>query len=209
MLSSPGLPAGRPGRQDNPTAPLPAVSPAGLFPGAPLTHDDALIRAIARRIDAKLIFEFASSGRAHAKRLALELGDEAHIIVWGPDTPDAKMDKRDLARMLKPEAVARAKTIKHVDRLYGGDARLEFAPWLGECDLVLVDAARAREDVKCDSMTALQLVKPGGTIVWSGYGSEPAATRCLDDLHRTDERLRGLRHIAGTSLCIWQRDVAV
>jgi hypothetical protein len=206
MLSSPGLPAGRPGRQDNPTAPLSAVSPAGLFPGAPSANDDALIRAIARRIDAKLIFEFAPSGPARAKHLALELGDETHIIVWRPDAPDAKMDKGELARLLKPEAVARAETIKHVGRRYGEDAHLEFVPWLGECDLVLVDAARAHEDVKCDSLTALQLVKPGGTIVWCGYGSEPGAMRCLDELHRTDERLRGLRHIAGTSLCIWARE---
>lgn len=168
--------------------------------------EQSLILALAYRLDAKCIFEFGPLATSRSAKLAPELGDEASTIVTNQSKSGEMASSRlHLAAILKPEAIARAEVIRHVDALHGPDARLAYAMYINECDLVIVEATHDYEYVRCDSLTALQLAKPGGVILWTDYGVAAGVTRCLNELYQTLPCLRTLRHISGTSLCIWRR----
>ena len=57
-----------------------------------------------------------------------------------------------------------------ITQLYGDSATFDFSPYRGEIDLVFVDASHAYEYALADSRTALELVRPGGFILWHDYG---------------------------------------
>jgi len=122
----------------------------------------ALILAIAAHSEAEIVFEFGLRGGRHGLDICEHMGDGT-IAIMHDTSPSAErrpMQGRDIAPTLTPEAVAKTAVLTHVDWLHGKHARLEYAPWLGACDLVLVDASQAYDYVKCDSLTALHLTKP-------------------------------------------------
>jgi hypothetical protein len=167
--------------------------------------ENALVLAIAAHTEAEFIFEFGPHDRNHAVGISNHMGDGTMAITH--DTcPSAANDMqgRGFAHLLKPDVIAKADVLTHVDRLHGKDARLEYAPWLGACDLVLVDASSAYDYVKCDSLTAFHLVKPRGVVLWNNYDSAPGVTHCLNELHRGYRCFRNLRRIADTHLCYWR-----
>jgi hypothetical protein len=176
----------------------------GLRDGQVLS-EAALILAIADRLEAKFIFEFGPGTSPRAASLAEELDGEA-IVTDQTATGHPDGDRARAARMLSPEAIARTEVLRHVDTYHGPGARLAYAAWINTCDLVIVDAARDQDLVRCDSLTAIQLAKSGGVILWCHYGSVPGVTACLNNLQQSIQSLRSMRHIAGTNLCIWRRD---
>ena len=201
----PGTPSASAGGH---TAPIPEAAAADI-PGLEAllsgSRDEAaLLLAIARSLDAQCIFEFGPHETARSAALTRELGDGAHAVVTGRGVPSPAQTAEDYARMLKPEAIARAKTVKHADAFYGEGAHLAYAPWIGACDLVIVNASGDAAHTKCDSLTALHLVRPDGIVLWCDYGRVPAMTECLDELYGRVERLRSLRRLPGTSLCLWR-----
>lgn len=96
-----------------------------------------------------------------------------------------------------PEYRAYAGRIK---QLLGDSASFDFSDYLGTCGLVFVDGSHAYEYAWKDSITALELVTPGGVIVWHDYGVWEGVTRALEQLET--ERGLGLLHIKGTSLVV-------
>lgn len=66
-------------------------------------------------------------------------------------------------------------------------------------DFIFIDAGHRYCDVKHDTENALQLIRPGGVIVWHDYGLwlELDVVRYLNKLNRS---LPGLKRIKGTSL---------
>jgi Methyltransferase domain len=91
---------------------------------------------------------------------------------------------------------------RRITQLLGDSATFDWAPYAGRAGLVFVDGSHAYEYVRKDSETAMQLVVPGGSVLWHDYGRWEGVTRALDELE-TERRL-GLRHIAGTSLVTWR-----
>ncbi len=169
-------------------------------------HEQALILAIASRIDARLIFEFGPQKTNRSSQIARELEDGTLAIITDQSASGAMTGQESRAAgLLTPEAVERTETIRHVDAFRGRNARLEYAPWIGACDLVIVNASHEYDFVKCDSLTALRLVKPGGIVLWSDYGAAPSLTHCVNTLSRTVRSLASLRRITGTNLCFWRR----
>src|SRR5204863_237070 len=56
-----------------------------------------------------------------------------------------------------------------VEQLFGDSKTLDITPWAGTCDLVFVDGSHAYSYVVSDSEKALQLVRPGGLVLWHDY----------------------------------------
>lgn len=166
-----------------------------------------LFLAVASHIDAEFVFAFGPYDGNHAVSISEHMVDRTIAIVH--DTSPAGAAERQLRgqhilHTLKPEAVAKTDVLTHVDRLHGKDARFEYAPWLGACDLVLVDASSAYDYVKCDSLTAYHLSKPGGVVLWNNYDRARGVTRCLNELQRSYRCFRNLRRIADTHICYWR-----
>jgi predicted O-methyltransferase YrrM len=92
-----------------------------------------------------------------------------------------------------------------IEQLYGDSKHLDETPWLGWADLVFVDGSHARSYVESDSQKAMRIVRPGGLVLWHDYAGSrhaPGVFRALNELHGR----AALRHIAGTTLVVWQRD---
>jgi len=177
---------------------------SGNSPDGAAQREQRLMQAIAGQTGAQLLFEFGPG--THAAALMAGLDDQAHMVVTGqPQSGRMAIDRARCARLLTAQAIASTEVIRHVDGYHGRDTRLAFAPYIGECDLAVIGATHDSASVHCDSLTALHLVKPGGIVLWCDYGSAAGVTRCLNELYQTVPRLRTLRHIRQTNLCLWRR----
>jgi hypothetical protein len=84
-----------------------------------------------------------------------------------------------------------------VVQLYGDSKQFDASPYTASFDVVFVDGSHAYSYVVSDSAKALQMVRPGGLVLWHDYSPEcPGVFRALNDL---TSRL-SLFHIRGTTL---------
>lgn len=86
-------------------------------------------------------------------------------------------------------------------QLYGDSATFDFSSRFGRAGLVFVDGSHAYEYAMKDTDTALQLIVPGGIVLWHDYGIWEGVTRALEEIEAA--RGLGLRHIRGTSLVFY------
>ncbi len=91
-----------------------------------------------------------------------------------------------------------------------GDSRsFDFTPYAKGVDLVFIDADHTYDFVLHDTTRALEMVRPGGILVWDDYiytAEHPECSgvaRCLNELA---ERFP-CRHIAGTRLAVCRMPV--
>src|SRR4051812_315232 len=89
----------------------------------------------------------------------LDLGTEASSL--GVQKGDEPIDYGEVGQLYRESPHA-----GHVTQHLGDSATFDFVPFFGRMDLVLVDGAHTFEYVGKDSRTALNLVRPGGVIVW-------------------------------------------
>lgn len=89
-----------------------------------------------------------------------------------------------------------------IEQLYGDSTEIDYRPWRGKCGLVFVDGDHSYEGAKADSQSALDLVAPGGMILWHDYGIWEGVNRALDELNR--ERQLNLKHLRGTTLVFYR-----
>lgn len=86
-----------------------------------------------------------------------------------------------------------------ITQLFGDSKAFDAAPHAGGFDVIFIDGSHASSYVHSDTERALQMVKPGGVILWHDYAgpdSSPDVYRALNELA---PRL-SLRHIKGTTL---------
>jgi predicted O-methyltransferase YrrM len=91
-----------------------------------------------------------------------------------------------------------------VEQLFADSKALDTTRWAGRCDLVFVDGSHAYSYVMSDSAKALELVSPGGLVLWHDYAGplhSPGVYRALNELAT---RLPIVR-IAGTSLAAYRK----
>ena len=91
-----------------------------------------------------------------------------------------------------------------VEQLFGDSKTLDVRPWAGRCDVVFVDGSHAYSYVMSDSAKALELVRPGGLVLWHDYAGprhSPGVYRAVNELAT---RLPLVR-IAGTALAAYRR----
>ena len=72
-----------------------------------------------------------------------------------------------------------------IEQLFGDSKSLSVARWAGSCDLVFVDGSHAYSYVVSDSEKALELVRPGGLVLWHDYagpGHSRGVYRALNEL---------------------------
>lgn len=93
-----------------------------------------------------------------------------------------------------------------IQQLYGDSKELDVRPWAGRCDLVFVDGSHAYSYVASDSDKALELVRPGGLVVWHDYAGQRHSPGVYRRLNELAKRLPLVR-IAGTKLVAWRRPV--
>ena len=94
-------------------------------------------------------------------------------------------------------------TIGRIHQLYGDSATFDYRPYHNSCSLVFVDGSHAYDYAMSDTRAAMELVAPGGVIIWHDYGIWEGVNRALEELEA--EQNLGLKNIRGTSLVYWRR----
>ncbi len=95
---------------------------------------------------------------------------------------------------------------KKIVQLTGDSTEYDFSWLRGRCSLVFVDGSHAYDLVKSDTSAALEMVAPGGIVLWHDYGVWKGVTAALDEIR--EEQPVDLRSIRGTSLVAWRKPAA-
>jgi predicted O-methyltransferase YrrM len=74
---------------------------------------------------------------------------------------------------------------RQVTQHFADSARFDYSPYAGKIDLAFIDGAHTFDYVRSDSRHALEMVRPGGVVVWDDctYAS-PGVARALLSLRR-------------------------
>lgn len=173
-----------------------------------------ILAVLAKR--ARCLFEFGTCTGRTAYLWARNSPPDARVITLtlAPEErdhyrQDANDDATDTEAALSESAYTSfiysgTPAAAKVDQLFGDSKALDVSRWAGQCDLVFVDGSHAYSYVKSDSEKALQLVRPGGLVLWHDYAGpshSPGVYRALNELAR---RLP-LARIAGTMLVAYRQ----
>jgi predicted O-methyltransferase YrrM len=93
-----------------------------------------------------------------------------------------------------------------VEQLFADSKALDVSQWAGRCDLVFVDGSHAHSYVVSDSAKALELVAPGGVVLWHDYAGPRHAPGVYRALNELATRLPLVR-LEGTTLVAYRRPV--
>lgn len=173
-----------------------------------------VLAVLARR--ARLMFEFgtctgktaylwARNSPPEAKVVTLTLAPENVSSYQREATDDAVDVKFALRESTHTDFLYSGSSVANkVEQLFGDSKTFDASPWAGRCDLVFVDGSHAHSYVVSDSEKALQLVAPGGLVLWHDYAGPrhaPGVYRALNELSRRIPLVR----IEGTTLVAYRR----
>lgn len=91
-----------------------------------------------------------------------------------------------------------------ITQLFGDSKQLDVTPYRDWADLIFVDGSHARSYVESDTDKALQMVRPGGLILWHDYAGRRHAPGVFDTLNARSRTLP-LRHVRGTTFVAYRR----
>ncbi|RZI45313.1 O-methyltransferase [Candidatus Finniella inopinata] len=90
-----------------------------------------------------------------------------------------------------------------VEQRFIDSKKFDERPYLKKFDLIFIDGSHAESYVENDSKKALQMVKPGGVILWHDYRGPDRAPGVYNTLNKLSKTMN-LVHIAGTSLVAYR-----
>lgn len=177
-----------------------------------------VLAVLARR--ARLMFEFGTCTGKTAYLWARNSPPDARVVTLtlapadiASYTRDETDDASDVAFALKESThtdflYTTSPVADKVEQLFGDSKSFDVAPWAGRCDLVFVDGSHAYSYVVSDSDKALELVAPGGLVLWHDYAGPrhaPGVYRALNELSRRVPLVR----LEGTTLVAYRRPPAL
>lgn len=179
-------------------------------------YELAVINALVATRSVKNALEIGTFDGRTTLNLAAHQPADGHVFTL--DLPPEQVNQTNLgiARgdekfIVKKESGARYKgrpEAARITQLYGDSASFDFTPYAGQMDLVFIDGAHSYDYVFSDTRQALALLRSGrGLLLWHDYGSPhwKDLTRALNELYAKEPALRTMRHIAGTTLVMWER----
>lgn len=186
------------------TAPVSLLDWRQSYGGILLEEMVALLR-VARVINPSLIFEIGTFQGETTLQLAVNCQAQVHTL----DLPPAGHPQHGAELPNDPELdvypevpgqrFAEYSGASRIVQHYGDSRAFDYAPFARRAQLVFVDGCHHEEFAASDSEKALDMVAPGGAVLWHDYADyAPGVVRALDALSRRVP----LRHIAGTSLVL-------
>jgi predicted O-methyltransferase YrrM len=173
-----------------------------------------ILAVLAKR--ARRMFEFGTCTGKTAYLWARNSPPEARVVTvtLAPDhlgdyTREAADDPADVEFALKESShteflYSDSPVASKVEQLFADSKALDVSPWAGSCDLVFVDGSHAYSYVVSDSAKALELVAPGGLVLWHDYAGPRHAAGVYRALNELAERLPLVR-LEGTTLVAYRR----
>lgn len=165
---------------------------------------------------ARRMFEFGTCTGKTAYLWARNSPPEARVVTvtLAPDhlsdyTREATDDPADVQFALRESShtdflYSDSPVASKVEQLFADSKALDVSPWAGSCDLVFVDGSHAYSYVVSDSAKALELVAPGGLVLWHDYAGPRHAAGVYRALNELAARLPLVR-LEGTTLVAYRR----
>jgi len=187
-----------------------AFLPSWRVPGAIGDFEAWVLCLLAR--EARLIFEFGT-GSGRTSYLLARNAPEARVatltIAAGTLLGGAPDDAPEALAAGAAESLGAfyyegTEAAARIEQLIGDSMSFDETPFAGRCDLVFVDGGHARSHVENDTAKALRMVRPGGWVAWHDYRGPERAQGVFTVLNAL-ARMDALRHVADTSLVVWQR----
>ena len=170
----------------------------------------ALLASLVKIAGARAVFEFGTFDGRTAVNLAANCALGGTVFTLDLPSEQANvtrlpLDDRDKVYIDKPAPGARYKGTPFetsIVQLHGDSAAFDFSRFHNATDFVFIDASHKYEYVLNDTRIALRLLRDGrGTIAWHDYTQWwDGVVRALEELHATEPKLAGMRHIEGTDL---------
>ncbi len=179
------------------------------------TDAEAWILAVLAK-QAQCLFEFGTCTGKTAYLWARNAPAGARIvtITLAPDNLNAHQvdtadDPRDVEFALRESShtsflYTGSDVAYKVQQLYGDSKALDVSPWAGSCDVVFIDGSHAYSYVMSDSAKALDLVRPGGVVLWHDYAGPGHSKGVYRAVNEIAKRLPLVR-ISGTALAAYRR----
>lgn len=176
-----------------------------------------ILAVLARR--AQRLFEFGTCTGKTAYLWARNSPPAARVITvtLAPDhigdyRKEDTDDQQDVHFALRESShtdflYSRSPVESKVEQLFGDSKTLDVSPWRDGCDLVFVDGSHAYSYVVSDSAKALELVAPGGLVLWHDYAGPRHAPGVYRALNELADRLPLVR-LEGTTLVAYRRPAA-
>jgi predicted O-methyltransferase YrrM len=156
----------------------------------------------------KTAYLWARNAPADAKVFTLTLAPEERSEYHTESTDDERDVEFALKESNYTSFLYSGTDVGHkVEQLFGDSKALDVSPWASSCDLIFVDGSHAYSYVVSDSEKALQLVRPGGLVLWHDYAGPRHAAGVYRALNELNERLPLVR-MAGTTLVAYRKPVA-
>jgi hypothetical protein len=181
-------------------------------PGGTSDTEAWILAALAR--DARRLFEFGTCTGKTAYLWARNMATDGKVTTLTLPPDGLEVYRSAPGDAPAAEAYARAESRfrrflysgteveGRIEQLYGDSKALDQTPFARACDLVFVDGSHAFSYVVSDSAKALDMVRPGGLVLWHDYSPEsPGVFRALNELGRRIP----LRHIQGTTLVAYRQ----
>lgn len=92
---------------------------------------------------------------------------------------------------------------ERITQLYGDSKDFDHRPYKAKMDLVFVDGSHARSYVESDSEKALEMVRPGGIVIWHDYIGPRRAKDVFFVLNNLSKKIN-LVWIANTSFVAYR-----
>ena len=155
----------------------------------------------------KTAYLWARNAPASARIITLTLPPEGKTEYRAGSDDDAAerevaLSESGFATFLYTGTAAETK----IEQLYGDSKTIDTTRWAGSCDLVFVDGSHAYSYVVSDSAKALELVRPGGLVLWHDYAGANHSAGVYRALNELAARLPLVR-IDHTKLVAYRRPI--
>lgn len=148
------------------------ILPFAFLDGGSLPTDLALLRILAKKLNAQTYFEIGTWRGESASNVASII---PHCFTLNLSTE--QMRTRNWAEEYIQLHEHYSKAHKNITHLHGDSREYDFTEYHGKMDLVFVDGDHHYLSVVQDTHTAFKLIRPGGIIVWHDYGHSPESIR--------------------------------
>jgi predicted O-methyltransferase YrrM len=167
--------------------------------------EQVVLQAIIAGREIRSAFEIGTFNGGTTRLLAEALPPDGRVVTI--DLPAAEFDASQAPRAFNGDDVGRAyresSAATKITQLRADSLTFDASPYCAGFDLVLVDGGHEHEHGVSDTQTALELVAPGGLVVWDDF--TPYWHGLVRGICQA-MRGRALWRIAGTALGVYVHD---
>lgn len=185
--------------------------PSCAFGNVSLTELAVLSRLVEKFQPCKL-FEFGTFDGRSTLNLISHAAKSAHIYTLDlpPDMAHATQfpvlasEIQYIQKSRSGEKFLQSPFASCITQLYGDSATFDFSPYRGQMDFIFIDASHAYENVRSDTLNALEIISSsGGLIIWHDYTAYwQGVVRALNEFFKSDPRFAALKVVEGTTLAV-------